>query len=266
MLDLVVVSPSLIYKHIAKSKLLERAYTLLENDYEVQELLKMSNIMAVTRLRYNDHGVVHARIVAGTALELLDLLTSAKLVPTTLRDGTAHNMDEVRLIVLMAAYLHDIGNAIHRIRHEFTGALLAKSILDRLLPDLIGESGKHAIALRQEIMHAIFATEYDTECLTVEAGTVKIADGLDMSEGRARIPYKLGKMDMHAVSALSIKAVELSRGDHKPIVIRVFMEDLAGLFQIEQVLMPKVHTSGLQDYLEIVIESRDRIIKYYPRS
>jgi len=265
-LRVVVVSPSLIYRHVSKSQLLERAYRLLESDIEVQELLKMSNIMAVTRLKYNDHGVVHARIVSGTALELFDLLINSNLQPTTIRDGTAKNVDEAKLIILFAAYLHDIGNAIHRAMHEYLGALLAKDIIDRLLPDLLGESNKHTIALRQEIMHAIFATDYDTDCLTIEAGTVKIADGLDMSEGRARVPYKLGKMDMHAVSALSIKTVEINRGIQKPIQIRVFMEDLAGLFQVEQVLMPKIATSGLQDYVEVLIESRDRIIKYYPKS
>ena len=98
----------------------------------------------------------------------------------------------------------------------------------------------------------------------MECGTVKIADGLDMSEGRARIPYKLGKMDMHAVSALSIRRVELERGD-RPIRISVHMDDMAGLFQVEQVLTPKILTSTIEDHIEVYIHTPRQIVKYYPK-
>jgi metal-dependent HD superfamily phosphatase/phosphodiesterase len=33
----------------------------------------MSNVMAVERLKYNDHGPVHAKISSGAALEIFDL-------------------------------------------------------------------------------------------------------------------------------------------------------------------------------------------------
>ena len=36
----------------------------------------MGNIMAVKRSNYNDHGPVHAKIVAGSALELFELVSS----------------------------------------------------------------------------------------------------------------------------------------------------------------------------------------------
>ena len=71
---MVIVSPQLYSKHISTSGVLQRVSKVLEDDDEVNELLRMSNIMAVTRLKYNDHGVVHAKIVAGTSLELLDLI------------------------------------------------------------------------------------------------------------------------------------------------------------------------------------------------
>lgn len=38
--------------------------------------------MAVGKLRYNDYGIVHARIVAGTALELVNILNSSNIVFT----------------------------------------------------------------------------------------------------------------------------------------------------------------------------------------
>uniref|UniRef100_A0A7C2Z9E1 HD domain-containing protein n=1 Tax=Ignisphaera aggregans TaxID=334771 RepID=A0A7C2Z9E1_9CREN len=236
---------------------------MLEEDDEVSELLKMSNIMAVTRLRYNDHGITHARIVAGAALELLDILMKNNVMPTTLRDGTAKNTEEAKLVALLASYFHDIGNAVHRDRHEFIGALMAKDILDRLLP-MLGFTDRRLIALRQEVMHTIYATEYNVRCLTVECGAVKVADGLDMAEGRARIPYRLGKLDMHALSAISIKAVEIEVGKERPIVIVVHMDEYAGVFQLEEVLVPKIKTSGIDNYVEVYIKSPSRHARFYP--
>jgi len=261
---LITISPTLIQKHVAESEILRRAFELLESDDEVQELIKMSNIMAVGRLRYNDHGIVHARIVSGAALELFDLLTERGVKPSTLRFGTARNVEEAKLIVLMAAYLHDIGNAVHRDNHELIGALISKDILDRLLPEIIPDIGRRKYLLRQEIMHAIYATEMHRKALTIEAGIVMVSDGTDMAEGRARIPYRLGKLDMHAVSAISIRKVLLGPGNGVPARIEVLMNDKAGLFQIEAVLKPKIGTSGLGDYLEVYAEVDGNKMRVFP--
>lgn len=260
---MVVVSPQLIYKHIEGSSLLKLAFNIVEEDDEISELLKMSNTMAVVRLRYNDHGIVHSRIVAGASLELFDLLMSSSITPTSLRDGTAKNVDEAKLVVLLAAYLHDIGNAVHRVNHEFIGALMAKDILDKVLPRL-GFIGRKCYILRQEVMHIIYATEYNVNCLTTECGIVKISDGLDMAEGRARIPYRLGKLDIHALSALSIKKVEIEPGIERPIKIVVYMDEHAGVFQLDEVLIPKIRASGLGDYIEIYISTPTRYTKFFP--
>ncbi len=264
MSSLVIVGPELLEKNISGSQILSKAVKILESDDEIQELLRMSNVMAVSRLRYNDHGRVHAIIVSGAALEIADILFRASVMPTGMRDKTIQSIDEAKLVILLGAYLHDIGDSIHRSQHELLGALLAKDILTRILPDILGERGRRIIALRQEIMHIIFATEYNTKCLTVEAGIVKIADGTDMSQGRARVPYKMGKIDMHAMSALSINSVEISEGVERPVRIAVNMNDYAGLFQIEQVLMPKILTSSLENNVEVVTKVGDKISIYYP--
>ncbi len=263
----VTVSPSLLDKHTRDNPLLARAVAVLEEDEEVQELLRLSNVFAVHRLKYNDHGPTHARIAAGAALELLQLLIDANIMPSCIRDGTCTDIEEAKLIVLLAAYLHDIGNAVHREKHEYTGALLAKDILDRLLPKILHDRGRHRrlhYAIRQEVMHAIYCTEPDIMCLTIEGGVVKVADGLDMAEGRARVPYKLGKVDIHAVSALSIKRVEISKGYERPIRITVHMEEWAGIFQVEKVLLPKILKSGIDNYIELVAISRGREVLTFP--
>lgn len=261
--DVSVVSPKLIEHHVARSPLLARAWRLLEEDDEIQELLRMSNVMAVSRLLYNDHGPVHARIVAGASLHLFELLLETGVKPSTIRDRSLDSVEEAKLVVLLAAYLHDIGNAVHRVNHEYIGALMAKDILDRILPDL-GFTGRKKYSIRQEVMHAIYSTDYDTYCLTVECGCVKVSDGLDMAEGRARVPYRRGKIDIHAVSALSIRKVEVGHGE-KPVTIRVHMSDMAGLFQVEHVLLPKILKSRLEDYIEVVLHVNNRTISYYPK-
>ncbi len=260
----VVVSRDLLRKHLSRSQLLRRAYEALVSDVEVRALLHMSNVMAVHRLRFNDHGPVHAEIVAGAALELFDRLVSSGVEPTTVRNGTVPDVDHARVVVMYAAMLHDIGNAVHRDMHEKLGALLAKDIVDRALSSVVGDA-EQRIMMRQEILHAIHSTAYDVSCLSVEAGVVKVADGLDMAEGRARIPYRLGKLDMHAVSALSIKRVEIDEGMRRPIAVVVHMSDMAGLFQVERVLMPKLRTSGLEDKVEVYINvAGEQFLRVHP--
>ncbi|MEZ0290215.1 MAG: HD domain-containing protein [Sulfolobales archaeon] len=260
---MVRVDINLYEKKIREHDLILEASKILEKDDEVQEMLRMSNVFAVTRLKYNDHGPVHARIVSGAALEIFDLLSDKGVQMTSVRDKTTTSLDEARLIVFLGAYLHDIGNAVHRTNHELIGALISKDIVDRVLNSL-GFRGRRSIAMRQEILHAIYATDYSVKCLTVEAGIVKIADGTDMSMGRARIPYKMGKVDMHAMSALSIKSVDLDRGAARPLKILVEMNDYAGLFQIEEVLMPKILSSSLEDQIEVWISVNGKISQHYP--
>ncbi len=260
-----MVGPTLVVRHVEASELLRRAYEFLEQDEEVQTLIKMSNVMAVSRLKYNDHGVVHSRIVSGSALELFDILVESGLKPSTIAYGTAKSLEEAKLVVLVASYLHDIGNSVHRVNHEYVGALLAKDIVDRMFREILpNTSSASRYMLRHEIMHAIYATETNTRALTLEAGVVKVADGTDMAEGRARIPYKMGKLDMHSVSAISIRRVEIVKGVESIARIEVYMNDSAGLFQIEAVLKPKILTSGFEKYFEVYTNVDGKELRIYP--
>jgi metal-dependent HD superfamily phosphatase/phosphodiesterase len=237
---------------IRGSPLLERAYTLVSGDPEIRELLRMSNVMAVERLLYNDHGPIHAAIVAGSALEIFDLIYESGVLPSTLTENTLEDPDEARLVVLLGAYLHDIGNSVHRENHELIGAMLADRILERLLPEMLPDwSYSKRVRLKSEVLHVIYATAPGVKALTVEAGVVKVADATDMAEGRARIPYLKGKLDMHSLSALSIKRVEIERGSLRPVRIKVFMTSYAGFFQIERVLLPKVETTPIREHVEV---------------
>jgi len=249
----VTVSPALVERHVGRSGLLRRAWQVLRSDAEVEEYLRMANVNAVERLLYNDHGPVHAQVVAGSALEIYEILRRHGLRASSIVHRVVENEDQARLIILLAAYLHDIGNAVHRANHEMIGAILAAPILSRLLPQIIGyEKERVAYRIRSEVMHAIYATSMNVDALTLEASIVKVADATDMAEGRARLPYNRGKADIHALSALSIRKVEIVEGDERPVRIIVYMTDLAGVFQIEKVLLPKIVTSLIREFIEIV--------------
>jgi len=83
---------------------------------------------------YTEHGARHASLVASIAGNVVRRLG---------RDETT-----IRLAGI-AGYLHDIGNLVGRVSHEYTGALLAQEILRRLGMDpiemavVMGAIGNH---------------------------------------------------------------------------------------------------------------------------
>jgi metal-dependent HD superfamily phosphatase/phosphodiesterase len=255
---MVIVSSKLILSHL-KEPIVKQMFGLMETDKEVQGYLRMSNIMAVDRLIYNDHGPVHSRISAGSALEIFDIL-AGHVKPTTVENGIS-GLEDARIIVLSGAYLHDIGNSVHRARHEIHGCYISSPILERLLAKVYPDNPDLALRLKSEILHSIFSHDESVQCLTVEAGAAKVADGTDMARGRARIPYRTGKVDIHSLSALSIQRVEIEEGSQKPVRILVHMDNPAGVFQIEQVMGRKIETSGIGDLVEIVALEKGKEIK-----
>jgi len=255
---MVIVSSDLIHEHLKEPRL-EKVFRLLESDGEAQGYLHMANVMAVNRLRYSDHGPVHSRISSGSALEIFKIL-AGRVTPTTVENGTC-SLEDAKVVVLCGAYLHDIGNAVHRVAHHIHGCVIANPILDRILREVYHDDRSLTLRLKAEILHSVFAHDERVRCLSMEAGAAKVADGTDMAEGRARIPYEAGKVDIHSLSALSITHVEIVRGDAKPVQILVNMDNPAGIFQIEQVLQRKIETSGIDNLVEVVALERGRKIK-----
>jgi len=246
---MVTVSANLIHSHLNEPKL-KHMFRLMESDLEIQNTLHMSNVMAVERLKYNDHGPVHAKIAAGSALEIFCILTQ-EITPSTVKNRVC-SLEDAKVVVLCGSYLHDLGNSIHRIDHQAHSCILANPILDRLLKTVYPKDVALAVRLKSEILHTIFSHEEEVECLSMEAGAAKIADGTDMAHGRTRIPYRTGKVDIHSLSALSITNVEIEKGEHKPVQILVSMNNPAGVFQIEEVLEKKIQSSGIQDLVDVI--------------
>jgi len=255
---MVLVSSRLVHRRL-DSPLLKEAFNLLQEDLEIQSYLRMANIMAVKRLGYNDHGPVHAKIIAGSALEIFKLLTT-RVEPSSVAHGIC-GYDDARLIVLLGAYLHDLGNAVHREEHEQNSVFLAMNPLERLLNRIYHDDPGLAFRIKCEVLHVLYSSNDTVPCLSVEAGAVTIADGTDMAEGRSRVPYLSGKNDIHALSAQAIKRVEILVGEEKPVSIQVFMENPAGVFQIEEVMGRKIKSSGIPELVEVIATMNGKKIK-----
>ncbi|MCY0867858.1 MAG: phosphohydrolase [Desulfurococcus sp.] len=259
---MVAVTPKLLESMLSGEPLARKAYLMLVNDPEVQALWSMANVMAVNRLKYNDHGPVHAHIAAGAALYIYQLLLSKGIQPSLIKDGVVSDVKYTWLVPLIGALLHDVGNSVHRDMHERVGALISMPIVDRVLGKII-EDPVTRVKLRQEIMHAIYCTSYDVECLTYEAGSVKVGDGVDMAEGRARVPYKLGGVSIHSISALSIKSVEILPSSEVDVRINVYMTERAGIFQVDEILVPKIKSTPLRSHIEVYALIGDQVVKSY---
>ena len=87
--------------------------------------------------------------------------------------------------------------AIHRPEHEHFSLILASTHVRRLLEPIYAEPVRTAIVA--ETLHAIISHRSGGHPLTVEAGAVRVGDALDMAQGRSRIPFEAGQMNIHSV-------------------------------------------------------------------
>lgn len=218
-------------------------------DAELYALWECANINAVNRLGMSDHGPVHVRLIANIALKLLRLLVARNITPNIISDHNLQNED-AEVVVSLAALMHDLGMSIHRHDHEQYSLFVAQMKLRDLLP--VAYPDPHAAAIvRSEILHAIIAHRSDGHPLTLEAGVVRVADALDMSSGRSRIPFELGVINIHSLSAYAIEKVEIAQGVSKPIRISIHMTNSAGIFQVDELLKDKLEGSGLEQHIEV---------------
>ena len=208
------------------NELLAKCLEAVNNTKEIYSLWKVINVNAIDRLGMPDHGPVHFQIVSNIALRLCRILVKNKVKMSTAADFKLTN-DHSELVIFLASIFHDLGMSISRENHEEFSLIVANNLLHQVLAFLpIDER-------------------------TVEARIVRVADALDMSEGRSRIPYQAGKIDIHSVSAAAIDKIEIKEGVAKPIQIVITMNNSAGIFQIDELLKSKLKGSRIEDFVEI---------------
>ena len=230
---------------------LKRVMGVIKADKKLHSYWKCSNVMAIDRMGYTDHGPTHVKIVANLALKLLRILVDKDVTPSIVKNYGMQN-DDAEVVVVLGSIFHDLGMVVTRADHEKYSVLLAREFIERCLAPVYSEEDRAVIC--SEVLHAIVTHEQPNKPLTIEAGIVSIADALDMEAGRARIPFKAGKIDIHAVSALSIEKIEIIEDAKKPITIKIKMSNSAGVFQIDELLKPRIENSGLKEYIHVIAE------------
>jgi len=220
----------------------------VNSDEELYALWTCMNINAVPRLGMTDHGPIHFQIVSNIALKMLRQLMEKGVTPSVVKDHSLTESD-AEVIVVLASLLHDLGMSIQRADHEQYSLFVAQPIIDRLLEGLYPTYARTVI--RAETQHAIISHRSEGRPMTLEAGIVRVADALDMTKGRSRIPFEAGLVNIHSLSAASIEQVEILSGEEKPIYIKIRMSNSAGVFQLDELLKEKLHGSGLEKYVEV---------------
>ena len=236
----------------------------VNRDDQIKAWWHVANVNAVARMEINDHSWVHIQIVTNIALKLLRQLTKHGVEPAMVTDY-GMTRDDSEVVVALTALTHCIGMSVHRKGHEDFSLFLAEPKLRQLLQGLYEEPDLTVVV--SEVLQGIISHRADGEPLTLEAGILRVADALDMEQGRSRIAFERGRVGIHSLSAAAIEEVEISDGDEKPIQISIRMNNSSGIYQVDGLLKAKLRGSGLEPYVEVIAhidtEAEKRLVPLY---
>jgi uncharacterized protein len=236
----------------------------VNRDDQLKGWWHVSNVNAVARMEINDHSWVHIQIVTNIALKLLRQLTKHGVEPNVVRDY-GYSRDDAEVIVALTALTHCVGMSVHRQGHEDFSLFLSEPKLRELLEGIYEEPDLTVIV--SEVLQGIISHRSDGQPLTLEAGILRVADALDMEQGRSRIAFERGRVGIHSLSAAAIEEVEISDGEQKPIRISIRMNNSSGIYQVDGLLKAKLRGSGLEPYVEVLAhidtEAEKRLVPLY---
>jgi metal-dependent HD superfamily phosphatase/phosphodiesterase len=243
---------------------LRRILERVNEDARLKAWWHVANVNAVARMRINDHSWVHIQIVANIALKLLRQLTKHGIEPSVVTDY-GYARDDAEVVVLLGALTHCIGMSVHRDGHEDFSLFLAEPKLRELLDGVYDEPNLTVIV--SEVLQAITSHRDYGKPLTLEAGIIRVADALDMEQGRSRIPFARGSISIHSLSAAAIEDVAIKDGAERPLLIEITMNNSSGIYQVDGLLKAKLQGSGLEPYVEVVAhidtENEKRLVPIY---
>ncbi len=258
----------IIGNYTGKDDLPLRLWKSIQNDNEIQAIQDYANTVSIGRVGLNDHGPVHMKMVCYNALRILIILHNAG-VDTNLEKEKVGSFADSTAAVLLASLLHDCGMTIGRKDHELYSGIISYPIIDRLLSQVLP---REKDVMRRTIIRSV-ATEgiighMGTRPIhSIEAGIILIADGCDMTKGRARIPLEITSKptegDIHKYSANAIQKVMIKEGSERPLKIEIHMDAEVGFFQVEEVLIPKIQSSPAKNLLELHAGVEGKEMKRY---
>ena len=229
---------------------LERFLEAVNADLQVKAWWYMAQATS-ERLGMSDHSRVHVQIVLNIALKILRLLVKGGVEPSIVAEHGMGKRD-AEVVVAGGALFHDVGMSVHRTDHEEYSLFLAEPVLRRLLGEIYPEPARTIVV--SEILHTIIGHRRKGDPMTVEAGVVRVADALDMAEGRTRIPLEAGQEGIHSISAAAVDEVTLGAGESRPVRIEIDLNNSAGIFQVDDLLSTKIRGTAIADQIEVVAE------------
>lgn len=265
---LLELTKEIIELTLDKDDLSLKVAEILVNDDEIQAVQDYANNVSIVRLGFNDHGPVHMRTVCRNALKMLKILYQAG-IKTSLETEQAGTFSDSVTAVMIASFLHDFGMTIGRQDHELYSGILGYGIINRILDEVLPgkENLRRRVVIRSMAMEGIIGHMGTRRIHSIEAGLILIADGCDMTKGRARIPMEINSKpsvgDIHKYSANSIESVKILKGGEKPIKIEVHMSADVGFFQIEEVLIQKINSSPAKNLVELYAGVNGQEMKKY---
>lgn len=246
------------------NRTLRRLLERVNADKQLKAWWHVANVNAVVRLEINDHSWVHIQIVTNIALKLLRQLAKHGVEPGVVRDY-GMTQEDAEVVVTLGALLHCIGMAVHRDGHEDFSLFLAEPKLRELLEGIYEEP--ELTVVTAEVLQTITSHREYGKPLTVEAGVVRVADALDMAQGRSRIPFERGRVSIHSLSAAAVDEVKIEDGSQRPIRIEILMNNSSGIYQVDGLLKAKLRGSGLEPYVEVIAhidtEAEKRLVPIY---
>ena len=249
---------------VRANKKLRTVIDRVNKDDQIKGWWHVANVNAVARMEINDHSWVHIQIVTNIALKLLRQLTKHHVEPAMVTDY-GMTRDDAELVVALTALTHCIGMSVHRHGHEDFSLFLAEPKLRELLVGIFEEPELTVVV--SEVLQGIISHRADGEPLTLEAGILRVADALDMEQGRSRIAFERGRVGIHSLSAAAIEEVEITDGKEKPIRISIRMNNSSGIYQVDGLLKAKLRGSGLEPYVEVIAhidtEAEKRLVPLY---
>ncbi len=256
----------IVSSHTESDDLPARLLKLLLEDPEIKAIQDYANTVSITRLGFNDHGPVHMKTVCRNALKMLLILHKSG-IQTSLEKENAGTFADSVCAVMLAAFLHDSGMTIGRKNHELYSAIITFNLIDNILKEALPDDIRRRVIIRSLALEGIIGHMGTNPIHSIEAGIILIADGCDMTKGRARIslerPSKPAEGDIHKYSANSIEKVRISHGEDKPIKIEVLMKAEVGFFQVEEVLIPKISSSPAKQFIELFAGVEGEDMKRY---
>lgn len=257
---------SIVDTHTDGDDLPLRLWNIMQHDEGIKAIHDYANTVSISRIGLNDHGPVHMKTVCYNALKMLNILHDAKVATSLERESVGSFADSVSA-VMIAALLHDAGMTIARKGHEMYSGIVTYNIIKEILLNVLPDDVKRRTIIQSVAMEGIIGHMATNPIHSVEAGLILIADGCDMTKGRARIPLEIptkpAEGDIHKYSANSIEKVRIHHGVERPIKIDVHMRSEVGLFQVEEVLIPKIQLSPAKHLIELFAAVENEDVKQY---